>query len=122
MEGAAQDCYYRLEQNHGTPTWPEFVDKVQRAFGTLARSNPLGALIKLRRIRTVEEYKAQFLPMLAHYRPLQEQDQIDIFTASLRNPLQTDVELQHLATLDDTMGLARAFERRLDLDGDVERS
>ncbi|XP_066342691.1 uncharacterized protein [Miscanthus floridulus] len=118
MEGAAQDWYYRLEQNHGAPTWPEFVDKVQRAFRTPARSNPLGAIMKLHRTRTVEEYKAQFLPMLARCRPLQEQDQINIFTASLRNPLQTDVELQHPATLDDAMGLARA----MDLDDDVDLS
>jgi hypothetical protein len=38
MEGAAQDWYYHLEQNHSAPTWPEFVDKVQPAFGTPARS------------------------------------------------------------------------------------
>jgi len=122
MEGAAQDWYYRLEQNHGAPTWPDFVDKIQRAFGTPARSNPLGALMKLRRTGTVEEYKAQFLPMLARCRPLQEQDQIDIFTGGLRNPLQTDVELQHPTTLDDAMALARAFERRLELDEDEDSS
>lgn len=48
MEGAAQDWYYRLEQNHGAPTWPAFVDKVQRAFDPPMRSNPLDALKKLR--------------------------------------------------------------------------
>jgi hypothetical protein len=58
------------------------VDKVQRAFGTLTCSNPLGALVKLRRTGTVEEYKVQFLPMLARCWPLQEHDQIDIFTAA----------------------------------------
>jgi hypothetical protein len=80
---------------------------VQRAFGTLTCSNPLGALVKLRRTGTVEEYKVQFLPMLARCWPLQEHDQIDIFTAGLRNPMQMDVELQHPATLDDAMGLRR---------------
>lgn len=75
------------------PTWLEFVDKVQRAFGPPTRSNPLGALMQLHRTDTVEEYKAQFLPLLAHCHTLQEQDHIDLFTGGLRNPLQTDVEL-----------------------------
>jgi hypothetical protein len=51
------------------------------------RSNPLGAHMKLRCTSTMEEYKAQFLPLLAHFRNLDERDQIDIFTGSLRIPL-----------------------------------
>jgi hypothetical protein len=32
MEGVAQDWYYSPEQNQGTPSWPEFIDRVQCAF------------------------------------------------------------------------------------------
>jgi hypothetical protein len=44
---------------------------------------------------------------------LNEKQQIDIFTAGLRNPLKTDVELEHPKTLEDTMVVARAYEQRL---------
>uniref|UniRef100_A0A0A9DMB3 Uncharacterized protein n=1 Tax=Arundo donax TaxID=35708 RepID=A0A0A9DMB3_ARUDO len=38
--------------------------------------------------------------------------------AGLRNPLRTDVELQRPASLEDAMGLAHTYERRLELDGE----
>lgn len=80
MECGAQEWYYCLEQNHIAPMWPDFADKVQQAFGLSARSNPRGILMRPRRTETVEEYKAQFWT-------LAEQDQIDLFTGGLRNPL-----------------------------------
>jgi len=49
MEGTAQQWYYRLERNRGVPTWPQFVDFVNRRFGPPVRSNPLGELVHLRR-------------------------------------------------------------------------
>ena len=82
------------------------------------RSNPLSTHMKLRRTGTMEEYKAQILPLLTHCRNLDEWDQIDTFTGSLRIPLQTDVELQCPQSLDNALGLARAFEHRLELDDD----
>jgi hypothetical protein len=38
---------------------------------------------------------------------------VDIFTAGLGNPLKTDVELEHPATLEDPMALARTYKQRL---------
>jgi hypothetical protein len=38
---------------------------------------------------------------------------VDIFTASLRNPLKADVELEHPASLEDAMALACTYEQRL---------
>lgn len=78
--------------------------------------------MKLRRTGTVDEYQQQFLPLLARCRNVTEQQQIDIFTTGLRNPLQTDVELQSPETLDDAMALARAFEHRLELEDDDDQS
>jgi hypothetical protein len=48
------------------------------------RSNALGALMKLRCTGTVEEYQAKFLPLLACYQSITQQQQIDIFKAGLR--------------------------------------
>jgi hypothetical protein len=41
---------------------------------------------------------------------LTEKQQIDIFTAGLRNPLKTGIELEQPTTLDDAMALVRAYE------------
>ena len=44
LEAAASQWYYRLEKNQGAPTWPQFVDAINRRFGPPLRSNPLGEL------------------------------------------------------------------------------
>jgi hypothetical protein len=38
---------------------------------------------------------------------------VDIFTASLDNPLKIDVEIEHLTTLEDAMALVRTYEKHL---------
>lgn len=118
MEGTAQQWYYRLERNRGVPTWPQFVDFVNRRFGPPVRSNPLGELAHLRRTGSVSEYQDQFLLLLARCDNVSERQQVDLFTAGLRNPLRMDVELQRPETLEDAMSLARSFERRLQIDDD----
>lgn len=122
LELTAGQWYYRLEKNRGsTPTWPEFVDSINKRFGPPVRSNSLGKLTHLRRTGTVEDYQDQFLKLLARCDGLTECQQIDIFTAGLHNPLATDVELQKPESLEDAMALARSFERRLQLDDDDQR-
>ena len=93
MDGAAEQWYYSLEQNRGVPTWPQFVDLVNKRFGPPVRSNPFGELTHLRRTGTVREYEDQFLQLLARREHVTERQQIDIFTAGLRNPLRIDVKL-----------------------------
>lgn len=88
-------------------------------FGPPIRSNPLGELIRLRSTGTVAKYQEQFLKLLACWPNIVEDQQRDIFTAGLLNPLRTDVELQHPTNLEEAMSLARAYERRLELDVEV---
>jgi hypothetical protein len=66
----------------------------------------------------VAKYQSQFLALLARCDNLVEKHQIHIFTAGLGNPLRTDVELEHPATLDDVMALARIYEQQLTMSGD----
>jgi len=118
MEGPAQQWYYRLERNQGVPTWQQFVDGVNRRFGPPVRSNPLGELTHLRCMGTVATYQDAFLQLLARCDDVTERQQVDIFTAGLRNPLRIDVEMQHPTSLEDDMSLVRAFERRIQIDDD----
>ena len=85
------------------------MDLVNKRFGPPVRSNLFGELTHLRRTGTVCEYEDQFLQLLARCEHVTERQQIDIFTAGLRNPLRIDVELQRPESLEDAMGLARAF-------------
>jgi hypothetical protein len=116
LEGAASQGYFRLEKNHDKPSWAEFVDGVNRRFGPPTWSNPLGELMHLRCSSSVAEYQEQFLTLLAN-----ERQQIAIFSTGLPTQMGIDVDLQKSATLDDAMGLARAFER-LQLGEDAECS
>jgi hypothetical protein len=51
-----------------------------------------------------------------------EKQQIALFTTGLNPPLSVDVELHNPATLEDTMGLARAYERRVAISDDPARA
>jgi hypothetical protein len=86
---------------------------VSRHFGPPTRSNPLGELIKVQRTGSVAEYQDQFLKLLARCDGVTEQQQIAIYTTGLGDPLRIDVELQRPMTLEDAMGLSRAYERRI---------
>jgi hypothetical protein len=74
MEGVAQDWYYSPEQNQGTPSWSEFIDRCSAPFGPQVCNNTIGALKKLCRTGTME-YKAMFLPMLMRYKNVSEPQQ-----------------------------------------------
>ena len=93
MTGSAQLWYHRLERDMGTPSWRHFVELINTRFGPPLRSNPLGELIALHKKGTVREFSDQFLALLCRTDPLTERQQIQLFTASLGQPLQTDVEL-----------------------------
>jgi hypothetical protein len=43
---------------------------------------------------------------------------MNIFMVGLRNSLRSDVELEHRATLEDAMALARIYEQRMAMSGD----
>jgi hypothetical protein len=43
---------------------------------------------------------------------------MNIFMVGLRNPLCSDVELEHCATLEDAMALTRIYEQRMAMSED----
>jgi hypothetical protein len=100
LDGDAQQWYFRLVRNQGVPTWDRLVDLVSCRSPPSARSNPLGELIKIQSTGFVAEYQDQFLKLLTRCDG----------TAGLGDPLRIDVELQRPMTLEDAMGLSRAYE------------
>jgi hypothetical protein len=119
MTGDAAQWYALVERNHGTPDWAAFVKLVNQRFGPPLHDNMLGELIQLKRETTVADYQSRFLTLVNRCTGLTEKQQIDIFTAGLRNPLKTDVELEQPTTLDDAMALARAYESRMAMTADM---
>lgn len=59
------------------------------------------------------DYQERFLTFLARCTDVTEVQQVAFFRNGLDEPLKTDVELRRPTTLEDAMGLAHAFERRL---------
>jgi hypothetical protein len=112
LEGVAQQWYYRLKQNMGSPTWNDFIKRISAHFGPAVRNNPLWDLSRLQFSGLIEDYQDQFLILLARCEGLREEHQIYLFTAGLPGPLKTDVELQQPPTLEDAMNFSRAFARR----------
>ena len=64
-------------------------------------------------VHRISGRQEQFLTSVARCTDVSEPQQIAIFMAGLSNPLCLDVELLRPSSLEDAMGLARTFERRL---------
>ncbi|WVZ98117.1 hypothetical protein U9M48_043595 [Paspalum notatum var. saurae] len=99
--GPAQLWYLRLELNSGEPPWRSFVRLVQNRFGPPMTDTPLGALKLLQRTTTVEDYCEKFMSLACRDAELSEPQQVQLFIAGLRNPLQLDVALQRPYTLNE---------------------
>ena len=56
------------------------------------------------------EYSKRFLENLSRVRPIADDDERDIFTNNLGEPMKTQVEMLKPATLDAAMDLAISFE------------
>jgi predicted aspartyl protease len=91
------------------------VQLVHQRFGPPLTESPLGELVLLCRVGTVEEYTEQFLALACRDADLSDHQLVQIYTAGLSNPLKTDVALRRPATLDDAIMLARAYEQRMQL-------
>jgi hypothetical protein len=78
--------------------------------------SPLGKLMLLCRVGTVDDYTDQFLTLTCRDADLSDRQLVQIHTAGLTNPLKTDVTLRQPATLDDAIMLARAYKQRMQLE------
>lgn len=84
--------YHRLERDLSTPSWRHFTEFVNTRFGPPLHNNPLDELASLRKIGSVSDFQEKFLALLRHADPQSEQQQMQLFTVSLGEPLKTDVE------------------------------
>jgi hypothetical protein len=119
MTSDVAQWYALIKRNCGTHTWAEFVKLVNQRFGPSLHGKMLGELIQLKRDTTVADYQSRFLALVNRCTGLNEKQRINIFTAGLRNPLKTDVEIEHQEMLEDAMALARAYEQRLVMTNDA---
>ena len=102
----------RMMQDKTVTDRAYFARCVNERFRPPTWGNPLGELASLRKTGTVDDYTEHFLAHVACVGPLDEQ-QVNIYTAGLLEPLKTDVELQNPTDMEMAMSLAWAYERRL---------
>ena len=69
-------------------------------------------LVRIQFRGSVIDYQEVFQARLAHAGYLTPEQQVQLFTGGLPDPIRTDVELQAPADLQRAMALARAYERR----------
>ncbi|WVZ53447.1 hypothetical protein U9M48_004387 [Paspalum notatum var. saurae] len=94
------------------PPWRRFTELLNLRFGPPLRSCPLGELAACRRTGSVADYSERFLDLLAHAGPLTEQQQVQLYTKGLQEPLSIDVQMMNPMSLEVAMNLARSYERR----------
>lgn len=85
-------------------------------FGPPLRSNPLGELVNLEQLGTMEECQRQFQSLLARATTVCLDQQVDLFNASLVITIGMDVELQNPRNLATIMDLTRAYARTQQLE------
>jgi hypothetical protein len=86
---------------------------VNSQFGPPLTDTPLGELAMLRRTGSVDEFAKRFMALSWRDPTITKQQQIQLFTAGMGDPLRLDVALQQPASMDDAVIFARAYEQRL---------
>jgi hypothetical protein len=102
-----------LELNGGRPPWSQFIQLVNARFGLPLTDTPLGELAMLRRTGSVDEFAKRFMALSCRDPTITEQQQIQLFTTGLGDPLRLDVALQQPSSMDDAVIFAQAYEQRL---------
>jgi hypothetical protein len=113
LTGTAQQCYMRLPQDNNVIDWAYFTRCVNERFRPSIRCNTLGKNASLRKMGTIDNYMECFLAHMACTDSFDEQQQVNIYTPRLLEPLKTDVELLNPQDMETAMSLARAYERHL---------
>lgn len=115
LTGTSQHWFYMLEKDAGdisAITWSAFRSLCQQRFGPPLGTNHLSDLARLQFRGSVADYQETFQARLAHAGFLTPEQQVQLFTGGLPDPIRTDVELHAPADLQCAMALARAYERR----------
>jgi hypothetical protein len=112
LTGATQQWYHLLEREEPSLSWPRFKNLCHQRFGTPLRQNALGELARLSFRTTVEDYQDRFMALLCHVAPLAPEQQVQLFTAGLPDPIHIDVELLNPPDLNTALATAQAYEHR----------
>lgn len=115
MTSVFQHWFYMLEHDMGdinAITWPLFRSLCQQRFGPPLGTNHLADLARLPFRGSVSEYQEAFQSRMAHTGSLTPEQQVQLITRGLPDPIRTDVELQTPSDLQCAMLLARACECR----------
>jgi hypothetical protein len=93
LEDSGKMWYIQIQSDEGTPSWRRFKELLNLRYGSPLRSAPLAELAACRRTSTVAEYQDRFQALLPHAGPLEQSQQVQLFTEDPQPSLNIDVRI-----------------------------
>ncbi|XP_047979109.1 uncharacterized protein LOC125221028 [Salvia hispanica] len=106
FEPAVADWIWNYCSSHEFVTWPEFLDDVRRRFDPQCYVSHVGLLKKLQQIGTVYDYQLAFEKLQTKVVGVPDHVLLDLYVASLRQPIQDEVLLHRPTSLSAAFALA----------------
>uniref|UniRef100_A0A2N9FLP0 Ty3 transposon capsid-like protein domain-containing protein n=1 Tax=Fagus sylvatica TaxID=28930 RepID=A0A2N9FLP0_FAGSY len=98
---------------HDLGCWDNFARAIQLRFGPPSYDDPMGLLIKLKHVNSIEEYKGLFESLSNRIRNLSSMHKLSCFMSGLKDEVRLAIKMQGPRTLGEAYALAKIQEQYL---------
>jgi hypothetical protein len=98
---------------HDLGCWDNFARAMQLRFGPPSYDDPMGLLIKLKHVNSIEEYKGLFESLSNRIRNLSSMHKLSCFMSGLKDEVRLAIKMQGPRTLGEAYALAKIQEQYL---------
>ncbi|VFQ86273.1 unnamed protein product [Cuscuta campestris] len=107
IDHPASEWFRYYQANNCNASWTAFLVAVRQRFDPDYYENYIGLLSKLHQTTTVMEYQSSFETILNKVSGVPEPTLVAMYVAGLKQPVQREVNLRTLGTLQEAFALAR---------------
>jgi hypothetical protein len=98
---------------HDLGCWDNFARAIQLRFGPPSYDDPMGLLIKLKHVNSIEEYKGLFESLSNRIRNLSSMHKLNCFMSGLKDEVRLAIKMQGPRTLGEAYAMAKIQEQSL---------
>jgi|UniRef100_A0A2N9E1U6 hypothetical protein len=98
---------------HDLGCWDNFTRAIQLRFRPPSYDDPMGLLIKLKHVNSIEEYKGLFESLSNRIRNMSSMHKLSCFMSGLKDEVRLAIKMQGLRTLGEAYALAKIQEQYL---------